>query len=481
MQHPDPKFLQYIDGAWRRGRGDAAGLVFDPADESIHGELVHASEQDVAEAVQAAARAFPGWRRTAPHERARLLRKAADLIRARREQIGLLVTLELGKPRAEAVREVDTAAEMFDWAAEEARRAYGRVIPGRVPGSVQTTVIEPVGPVAAFSGWNAPAITPSRKISSALAAGCTIVLKPSEETPGVALAIARAVADAGVPAGVLNIVFGEPQGVAEQLLAAPEIRMLTFTGGTAVGKKLAEMAARSLKRATLELGGHAPVIVFDDVDVDAVARAAVAAKFRNAGQVCTSPTRFYIQEGVYERFVQGFVDAARAFKVGNGLEPGVQMGPLKNARRRLAVERLVEDARSKGVRLAAGGNRLAGPGFFLAPTVLADFHDDCLAANEEPFGPLALLRPFGTLEQALAQANRLPFGLTSYAFTRDTLRAQALAEGIESGVVCVNEWQASLPETPFGGFKDSGLGLEGGTEGLHEFQRTKCVRQGSAV
>ncbi len=481
MEHPNSHFSQYIAGEWRQGRGPASSQVLNPATESSHGELIHADKADVADAIDAAAQAFPAWQKLAANERCRLLRRTAELIRARRESIGLTITLELGKPLAEAMREADTAAEMFEWAAEEARRAYGRVIPARASGTTQVATLEAVGPVAAFSGWNAPAITPSRKISSALAAGCTVVLKPSEETPGVALAIARAVADAGIPAGVLNLVFGAPQAIGEQLLASPAIRMVTFTGATSVGKQLAEIAARTLKRTTLELGGHAPVIVFDDVNVDAVARAAVAAKFRNAGQVCTSPTRFYVQERIYDRFLSSFTAAAKALRVGNGLDSTVQMGPLKNARRREAIEHLIDDARTQGIRVCTGGTRGQGPGYFFAPTVLADFHDGCLAANHEPFGPLAMIRPFSTPDEAITQANRLPFGLTSYAFTRDIVRGQALAEGIESGVVCLNEWQASLPETPFGGFKDSGLGSEGGVEGLREFQRVKCVRQGQSV
>lgn len=477
---PSP-FTQYIAGEWRAGRGTAASPVLDPATGQSHGDLAHASEADVGDAVAAATQAFATWRKVPGIERARLLRATGELMRARRAEIGRTITFELGKPLDEAMREVDTAAEMFEWSAEEARRSYGRVIPARAAGILQTAQLEPIGPVAAFSGWNAPAITPSRKISGALATGCTIVIKPSEETPGVALAIARAAADAGVPTGVLNMVFGDPGRIADQLLEAPDIRLVTFTGGTSVGKQIGEKAARTMKRATLELGGHAPVVVMDDVDVDAVARSAVATKFRNAGQVCTSPTRFYVHERVYERFVKSFAEAARALRVGNGLDASVQMGPLKNARRREAIERMIDDARTQGVSVAAGGLRIDGPGFFHQPTVLAGFTDACRAATEEPFGPLALLRPFSTLDQAIAEANRLPFGLAAYVFTRDLLNARRLSEEVDSGVVCVNEWQASLPETPFGGFKDSGLGSEGGIEGLREFQRIKCIRQGITV
>lgn len=472
-------FTQCIAGQWRPGAGNHSQPVLDPATGESIGELVHASAADVSEAVDAARAAFAGWRRRPPHERSRLLRATGELLRARGNQIAASITTELGKPLREALAEVETAVEMFEWAAEEARRLYGRSIPARAPGVLQLAELEPIGPVAAFSGWNAPVITPARKISGALAAGCTIVIKPSEETPSAALAIARAASDAGIPDGVINVVFGDPARIAAQLVDAADIRMVTFTGGTAIGKQIGERAARTMKRATLELGGHAPVIVMDDVDVDTVARAGVAAKFRNAGQVCTSPTRFLVHAHVYERFTEAFIEGARSLRVGPGTDPASQMGPLKNARRRQAIEQLVDDARAQGVRIAAGGRAIPGAGFFFEPTVLAEAHAGCRAANEEPFGPVALLQPFSTVDEAIAEANRLPFGLAAYMFTRDVVLARRLADEVDSGALCVNEWQVSLPETPFGGVKDSGLGREGGEEGLREFLRVKSVRQGS--
>lgn len=471
-------YTQFIAGEFRAGRGTGAVDVLNPATGESLGELSYASDEDLDEAIDAAVVAFPKWRRTSPVERAALLRGIGTRLRERSTEIARQITLELGKPVAEAVREVELAAELFEWSAEEGRRAYGRVIPARSPGIRQTAIPEPVGPVAAFGGWNAPLVTPSRKISSALAAGCTIVVKPSEETPGVALAIARAAADAGVPAGVVNLVFGDPAQVSDRLLEAPGIRMVSFTGATAIGKQIGAKAALTMKRATLELGGHAPVIVMDDVNVAQVARSAVFAKFRNAGQVCTSPTRFYVHERIYEQFVATFVETARTVKVGNGLDAGVQMGPLKNGRRRDAIESLIEDARAHGVNVACGGSRIDGPGFFHEPTVLTHFVDSCRAANEEPFGPLALLRPIRDVDHAIAEANRLPFGLASYLFTRDIAVAQKLTEEIDSGAVCLNEWVVSLAETPFGGVKDSGLGREGGCEGLEEYLRIKSIRQG---
>ncbi|SEJ04255.1 NAD-dependent succinate-semialdehyde dehydrogenase [Achromobacter sp. NFACC18-2] len=475
MDYPE---LTLLIGGRAVAAGGRPGLeVIDPATQAVLGRLPMASADDVDEALEAARRSFPGWRDTAPLDRAAILRRAAALMRERTPQLAWLITRELGKPLAESEKEVATAAEMFEWGAEEARRTYGRLIPGRVGGIRQMAIPEPIGPVAAFSGWNAPAITPSRKIAGALAAGCSIVIKPSEETPAIALEIGRALADAGLPAGVLNMVFGDPAEISRRLIASPVIRMVTFTGSTSIGRELAMLAAGGLKRATLELGGHAPVLVFGDADPVIAADTVLAAKLRNSGQICTSPTRMYVHKSVYERFVERLAERARGWRVGNGLEAGVQMGPLANPRRLAAMETLVADALKHGAQLAAGGERLDLPGWFWAPTVLRDAGPECLAANTEPFGPLALVQPFADLDEALAQANRLPFGLASYVFTRDAATARIASERIDSGVVCINHCQASLPETPFGGFKDSGLGKEGGVEGLQEFMQVKYVSQ----
>lgn len=475
-----PPPVQVTGAHWREGASDTVTPVMDPSTGQVLAELRHAATSDVDAAVDAAAAAFEGWRRRPAVERARLLRDAGELIRARRDAIARLIALELGKPLAQAVAEVETAAEMFDWAAEEGRRCYGRVIPPRAGGLQQRTEIVPLGVVAAASGWNAPAITPARKISSALAAGCTLVLKPSEETPHVAIALVEALRDAGLPPGVVNLVFGDPAAIMSRLIDAEPVRALSFTGGTAVGRALGAAAAGRLKRATLELGGHAPVLVFDDVDVVAVARAAATAKFRNAGQVCTSPTRFVVQETVHDRFAAAFAEAARALVVGPALQAGVQMGPLKNTKRVAAMQRLVDEAAGHGVRPLAGGHALAGPGCFFAPTLLADPQGVCAAWTEEPFGPLALLRPFATLDDAVAEANRLPAALAAYAFTRDLSRAHALADRVRCGALAINDWAVSTPETPFGGTADSGYGLEGGSEGLREFMQVRSIRTGSA-
>ncbi|MDH0745133.1 NAD-dependent succinate-semialdehyde dehydrogenase [Pseudomonas sp. GD03842] len=473
-------YSQYIAGKFCTGTANAAITVINPATGNVLGSYPQASDTDVKRAIAAAAAALKTWRDTSALERSNMLRRSAALMRQRSDEIAKHISLELGKPFSEAKKEVVVAAEMFEWSAEEARRLYGRVIPARTPGVTQTVVLEPCGVVAAFAGWNAPAITPSRKIAGALAAGCTVVLKPSEETPGVALMIAQATADAGIPAGVINMVFGDPARIADILCTAPEIASISFTGATTVGKEIGGKAGALLKRTTLELGGHAPVIICDDVNVANVAASAAAAKFRNAGQVCISPTRFLVQRPIFDEFVDAFTRAARAFKVGDPFDADTQMGPLKNERRRSAVERLIEDARLRGLRIAAGGERLPGNGYYFQPTVIIEPQMDANVANIEPFGPVALISPFDKLDEAIIEANRLPFGLAAYAFTNNLAAAGKLSHMLQSGAICINEWLASLPETPFGGYKDSGLGSEGGIEGLREFLRVKSVRQSQA-
>ncbi|MDF3885211.1 NAD-dependent succinate-semialdehyde dehydrogenase [Cupriavidus basilensis] len=470
-------YCQFIAGEFRQGTSHSRFTVINPADGTPLGDYACAAGADVEDAIRAAAGAFRAWRRTSVTERSAMLRRAASLMRERGALLARQITLELGKPLAEAHKEVGTAAEMFEWASEEARRLYGRTIPARAEGVTQTVLWEPIGPVAAFAGWNAPAITPARKISGALAAGCTIVIKPSEETAGVALIMARILKDAGIPDGVVNMVFGDPAEIAERLCAAPQFAMVTFTGATSIGKAIGSKAALTMKRAILELGGHAPVIVCDDVDVDRVVTGAVATKYRNAGQVCTSPTRFLVHRAIYQEFSEKFVRAAAALRVGDPSDATTQMGPLKNARRLEAIQRIVQDARSRGLDIATGGERIGSEGYYFSPTVILQPSPECDAAMIEPFGPVALISPFDALDDAIAEANRLPFGLAAYAFTQSMGRAFRLANEIESGVVCINDWQASLPETPFGGHKDSGLGSEGGIEGVREFLRLKCLRQ----
>jgi len=467
----------FIDGAFLPADGRGGEPVLNPATGQPLASLPHATPADLDRALAAAAAAFPTWRAVSAYDRGRILKRAADLIRERRDRIARIMTLEQGKPLAESEGEVAYAADVIEWYAEEGRRAYGRTIPSRVPGLRHTVVPQPVGPCAAFTPWNFPALTPARKIGGALAAGCSLILKPAEETPGTALELARALADAGLPAGVLNLVFGRPADVSSHLIASPVIRKISFTGSTAVGKHLLRLAADGVKRTTMELGGHAPVLVFDDVDVAAVANTVAAGKFRNAGQVCISPTRFYVQQAVYGAFVDRFVAAAQAQKVGDGLEAGTTMGPLANPRRVEAMERLVADARRRGATIRIGGGRRGNEGFFFDPTVVTDIPDDALLMTEEPFGPIAPIVPFADLDEAIARANALPYGLAAYAFTRSAATAAAVAERLESGMVGINSLAVSNPETPFGGIKESGHGHEGGIEGLQAYFEYKLVAQ----
>jgi succinate-semialdehyde dehydrogenase / glutarate-semialdehyde dehydrogenase len=470
-----PSLELFIGGRWLGREGRQVEPVINPATGGILGDLPLATAQDLDEALAAAAKGFETWRKMSPVDRGRILQATAARMLDKRDHLAGLITLEQGKPLAEARVEVETAAGIFAWNAEEGRRAYGRVIPSRNDNITQLAIREPIGPIAAFSPWNAPAITPARKIGGALAAGCSVVIKPSEETPATALAIARILQEAGLPDGVLSVVYGDPAMISGKLIGSPVIRGVTFTGSTQVGKHLATLAVQGMKRMTMELGGHAPVILFDDVDPEAAARAAVGAKYRNAGQVCTSPTRFFVHEAIHDRFVAHFAEFANAVKTGDGFDAGTKMGPLANARRIEAMDRFVEDARARDIAVAAGGERPGNAGYFYRPTLLANVDQDCMASNVEPFGPLAATAPFRTIDEAIALSNRLPFGLASYVFTHDLRKADAMAKGIEAGNVILNHWQVSLPETPFGGYKESGVGSEGGVEGLQAFQNVKYV------
>ena len=471
------QYSQYISGEFRQGSSEINYEVINPSTAEILGTLQFTSVQDIEEAIQSALQAYKVWAKTSAYDRSVKIRQIANLMYARIDDLAKQISLELGKPLAEAKKEVQTAAEMFEWASEEARRIYGKTIPSRTLNMKQTVIYEPVGVVAAFSGWNTPAITPARKISAALAAGCSIVIKPSEETAGVALKIAEIMNELDFPKGLVNMVFGNPEEISNLLCESTDVAMITFTGATSIGKSLAEKASKHLKKLTLELGGHAPVIICEDVDVDQVAKAAVAAKYRNAGQVCTSPTRFLIHESIFADFCEKFTGYAKQIKVGSPFDPQTQMGPLKNTRRLAAIEKLVENARGLDAKIPVGGHRLEDlSGHFYAPTVIIQPNLDVDVNHIEPFGPIAILRSFTDLDEALVEANRLPFGLASYAFTNNFNYIQKISSEIESGVITINDWQASLPETPFGGVKDSGLGTEGGVEGIHEFLKIKTVR-----
>ena len=469
-----PAIGLYIDGEWTEGTGGCRDDVLNPATGQVLGQVPFAGPDDVEQAIGAAGAAFGGWRDAGPEHRAAILRRAAALIHERAGEIGRVMTLEEGKPLAEATGEAHRAATQLEVYCEEARRAYGRIIPTG-PGQVLSVRTAPVGPVGAFVPWNFPAGGPMRKIAAALAAGCSIVIKPSEETPGTTCLMARAFADAGLPAGVLNVLFGVPGEISRQVIASPVIRYVAFTGSVPVGKHIAGLAAAAMKASTMELGGHAPVIVCADTDVAAAVRACVAAKVANAGQVCTSPSRFLVDQRILPEFSDAFVTAMKAVTVGDGLADGVQMGPLANARRRDAVHALVTDAARRGARVLLGGEPVPGPGFFYPPTVLADVPDDAGILHEEPFGPLAPIRGFTDLDAALAVANSLPYGLAAYGFTDSAATAEKLIAGFEAGILSINHCGGSVPNAPSGGVKESGYGKEGGPEGLAGYLISKRV------
>lgn len=477
MSETYPALQLFVAGEWINAGSRETAIVFDPATGEALAQLPLATPADLDRAADAAASAFGAWRDTPVMERYAILRRAAGLIRERIGAIAHILTREQGKPIAQARVELSASADYFDWYAEEARRAYGRVIPARPGIAMLVALREPVGAVAAFAPWNFPASQVARKLAPALAAGCPCVVKPSEETPGTAIALARALDDAGLPKGVLSVLFGDPAEVSAHLIAHPQIRKISFTGSTAVGRLIGRQAGEHLKRATLELGGHAPVIICDDVDIESVAKASVLAKFRNAGQVCTAPTRFLVQAGAHDRFVDSFAREMAEFRVGNGLDAANDMGPLANPRRDEAVGALIDDAVAAGGRLVAGGERLFNAGHFRAPALIADVPLNARAMNDEPFGPIALTRRFDTIDEAVAEANRLPYGLAAYAFTRDRDRSAALRRSVESGMIGINSFSLTWPETPFGGVKESGYGSEGGSEGLDAYLVTKFVSE----
>ena len=472
-----PKVQLLIDGQWCDSASRETLPVVNPATGETIGTVARANRADLDRALEAAAKGFQAWRKVGAYDRYKVMRKAADLLRARADAIAPLLTMEQGKPLAEAKMEVVAGADIIDWFAEEARRTYGRVIPPRAMGVYQLVIKEPVGPAAAFTPWNFPINQVVRKLSGAIAAGCSIIVKAPEETPASPAELLRTFVDAGVPAGAVNLVYGVPSEISEYLIPHPVIRKVTFTGSTVIGKQLAALAGLHMKRCTMELGGHAPVIVFDDADIDAAAKMLASSKFRNAGQVCASPTRFLVQEKVFGSFVDKFTQHAKALKVGNGLEKDTKMGALANARRTKTMDAHVDDLKKQGGKVKTGGHRIGDKGNFFEPTVVTEVPNSAKAMNEEPFGPLALINPFGSFDDAVREANRLPFGLASYAFTRSAKTANAIASEIEAGMMTINHLGLALPEVPFGGVKDSGYGTEGGAEAIDAYLNTKFVTQ----
>jgi succinate-semialdehyde dehydrogenase / glutarate-semialdehyde dehydrogenase len=480
MEHAYEALSLYIAGEFIADRGKRQEIV-NPATGAAVGSLPHATREDLQNAVQSAQRAFDGWRRTSPLERSAVLRRAAALMRERAPTIARNITLDQGKVLAEALSEVNNCAEHAEWHAEECRRTYGRVIPSRRPDVRQLVVREPVGVCAAFTPWNVPFSQATRKIVAAIGSACTLVLKGPETSPSAVVALARIFHDAGLPAGCLNIVWGEPVEVANFLVPHPLVRKISFTGSVAVGKSLAALAGAHMKRMTMELGGHAPVIVFDDAEVEQAARLMARFKAYNAGQICISPSRFYVQEGVYDRFLAAFLDAFGGVRVGDGLLRTSQMGPLAQARRVGIMQALVEDAVAQGGQVRVGGNALPGAGSFFAPTVLTGVPDKARIMCDEPFGPIAPVARFKTAQEVLQRANSLPFGLSSYVFTGSIANATLMSSELRAGMVNINHIGSSLAETPFGGIFDSGMGSEGGTETFDGYLVTKFVTQAARV
>ncbi|WP_129790479.1 NAD-dependent succinate-semialdehyde dehydrogenase [Sphingosinicella sp. CPCC 101087] len=471
-----PKLGLHIDGEWVGADQRRTQPVLNPATGKPLGELPLADAADLDRALDAADRGFREWRKASADQRAAVLKGAARLIRERADTIARLATMEEGKTLPETRAETMGAAGLFEWMGEETKRIYGRVLM-RPTGTRSLVMKEPVGPVAAFAPWNFPIHNPARKIAPAIAAGCSVILKPAEEAPASAMAIVQAVIDAGIPPGVVQLVFGVPDEVSRRLLASPVTRKITFTGSVPVGKHLMKLAAETMMVTTMELGGHAPVIVFDDCDLDRAVELLAISKCRNAGQVCVSPTRFYVQEGIHDRFIDAFQKRLERMNLGDGLLDTTHMGPMANPRRPEAVEAFVRDAVEQGATLRSGGERHGEEGFFFRPTLLTDVPLSARIMNEEPFGPVVATQRFSTLDEVVEQANRLPYGLAGYAFTENGRTANLIADALEVGMVGINSVMMAAPDSPFGGVKESGHGSEDGPEGLSAFLVTKAIHQ----
>ena len=465
----------YINGGFTSGDSGVSESVVNPSTEAILSTVPYAKKTELDRALAAAQKGFTKWRKMSALDRCLIMRKAADILRENCHHVADCITLEQGKINAEAKLEVLTSAEVIDFFAEEGKRAYGRVIPSRVEGVQQMVLPEPVGIVAGFSPWNFPVSQAARKIGGALAAGCSIIIKCPEETPGSPVGMVRCFHEAGVPAGVINLIYGVASELSEYLIPHPAIRKISFTGSVPVGKQLASLAGTHMKRSTMELGGHSPVLIFDDIDVDHVATFTSKLKWRNAGQVCISPTRFFVHEKVYDNFISKFIDIARSLRVGDGLDPNSQMGPLANPRRIDFLESIVSDALDKGAKIEVGGERIGTLGNYFKPTVLTNVSRNARIMSEEPFGPVAVIISFNDIDDVLERANELPYGLASYAFTNNSKKAAKVADALDHGMVSINHHGLGVPETPFGGFKDSGYGHEQSIEGLQTYISYKFV------
>lgn len=465
----------YIDGSWKALTPDQTIPVLNPANESVIGEVSKATLAELEDAVKSAENGFKTWKATPANERAKILNKTADLLRDRVENIAQMMTLEQGKPVKQAKIEVLAAADIIDWFAAEAVRAYGQVIPSRNQQVLSYTLKVPVGVVAGFTPWNFPINQIVRKISAALAAGCSIIVKGPEETPASPAQLVQAFHDAGLPAGVINLVFGNPQEISSYLIAHEKVKKISFTGSTPIGKQLASLAGLHMKKVTMELGGHAPVIIFKDADIDKALTELIAFKFRNAGQVCISPTRVLIEKEIYEDVVEKIAQRVRQLKVGNGLDEGIDIGPVIHSKAYANLKKIVDDAVQQGAQLVCGGEQMQGKGYFFSPTVLKDVPLSASCMNNEPFGPVLICNSFDHYDEVIAEANRLPFGLAAYAYSQNNKTCIELGRDIECGMLSINHIGLSYPELPFGGIKDSGYGTEGGSEAINAYFDTRLV------
>jgi len=474
------KFGQFIDGKWQASSNNETYDVINPATEEVLGKASKASREDVQKALKSAEKGLKIWRDTAPWQRSYIIRRIADKIRDKQDVLAKWMTLEVGKPLAEGIGEAGGAADIFEWNAEETKRIYGQTIESRFPDTRIHVYYQPVGVVAALIPWNFPLILASRKISTALAAGCSVICKPDVITPGTVMELVNICKEAGVPEGVVNLLSGDPAQISEQLLESDIVKKVSITGSTRVGKIILKKAADKVQRVTMELSGHSPFIVFEDSDIDKVADMAIAAKFRNNGQVCISPNRFYIQESKKEEFISKFIERTKKLKIGNGMDEGVQLGPLTTDKRLAEIEQLVETTKNEGAKVLLGGKRPAGfnKGYFYEPTVFDDIKDDFTIMTQEPFGPLVPMLSFKTFDEVIERANNNDLGLCSYIYTNSMEKAHRASELIESGCVAVNTAAVAIAEAPFGGIKQTGYGREGGSMAIKDYLNVKYTHMG---
>jgi len=474
------KFGQFIDGKWQASSNNETYDVINPATEEVIGKASKASREDVQKALKSAEKGLKIWRDTSPWKRSYIIRKIADTMREKQDVLAKWMTLEVGKPLAEGIGEVGGAADIFEWNAEETKRIYGQTVESRFPDTRVHVYYQPVGVVAALIPWNFPLILASRKISTALAAGCSVICKPDVITPGTVMELVNICKEAGVPDGVVNLLSGDPAEISEQLLESDIVKKVSITGSTRVGKIILKKAADKVQRVTMELSGHSPFIVFEDSDIDKVADMAVTAKFRNNGQVCISPNRFYIQESKKEEFISKFIERTKKLKIGNGMDEGVQLGPLTTDKRLAEIEQLVETTKNEGAEVLLGGKRPAGfnKGYFYEPTVFDGIKDDFTIMKQEPFGPLVPMLSFKTFDEVIERANNNDLGLCSYIYTNSMEQAHRASELIESGCVAVNTAAVAVTEAPFGGIKQTGYGREGGSMAIKDYLNVKYTHMG---